>query len=494
MAVTPNITELLEELNKVRQGFAYKIVTTQKYLGTPSECAEDKICEVQILYKQLISLQEELERLQNDPEFDPNSSEYQDLLQFFEELENYYYDEILDNNADGNSLVPEIRVVYPVRNFSFSARTNTSITLSWLYDSVADTKFILEYSLDGITYEPLGETTEKEFLHDGLTYNTLYYYRIFVEEDGVTSEPVFTFVYTLFNPVENYVATGISSSEIDISWDDTNDGETGYLVEYSYDQGLTWLTGALLPADTTNYLLEVLPEATNVYTRVQARHNTQFNHSDYVVDDGNTFINTPTDLTVVTFNENEIFISWTDNSLAETRHVVTITDSMMNVVEQIFLGPNVTEATVTSSIVPAETYTLTVRAENDSFVSMESNSVVVTTALAEPTALVVVDGEIFMELSWVLNSVGEDEVVVERSTTGPGGPFTEYAVLPGGTTEYDDTLVILYQEYCYRIKVRTIGGLESSYTPVVCETKNIMLHTLNSHQLAETVLRGYENE
>ena len=79
----------------------------------------------------------------------------------------------------------------------------------------------------------------------------------------------------------NLVTTSETLTQIDLSWTDTSDDETNFLMERSID-GTTWIQIAILPADSTTYNdTNVSPNTTYTY-RVGAFNANGTNYSNEV--------------------------------------------------------------------------------------------------------------------------------------------------------------------------------------------------------------------
>ena len=74
-------------------------------------------------------------------------------------------------------------------------------------------------------------------------------------------------------------------------------------------------------------------------------------------------------------------------------------------------------------------------------------------APAPPTdllAIPAVDGGP-IELRWVDNATNEQTYIVERSTTGPDGPWTEIDRPPANSSSYIDDTIVANETYWYRV-------------------------------------------
>ena len=87
-----------------------------------------------------------------------------------------------------------------------------------------------------------------------------------------------------------------------------------------------------------------------------------------------------------------------------------------------------------------------------------------------PTNLTVTpNGDSQLDLAWTDNATTENGTIIQRSTTGTGGPFTRVALLRGANiTSWSDTDVVVGQEYCYRVRVGENGAVLGPFSAVVC--------------------------
>ena len=93
-----------------------------------------------------------------------------------------------------------------------------------------------------------------------------------------------------------------------------------------------------------------------------------------------------------------------------------------------------------------------------------------TPTLTDPSGLIASapDG-VQVTLTWTDNASGETAYEVERSTSGPGGPFTLIATLAANANSYTDAPVSASSEYCYRVRATT-SCVASGYATVSCAT------------------------
>ncbi|MDX1964372.1 MAG: fibronectin type III domain-containing protein, partial [Pirellulales bacterium] len=83
-----------------------------------------------------------------------------------------------------------------------------------------------------------------------------------------------------------------------------------------------------------------------------------------------------------------------------------------------------------------------------------------------------------IQLSWTDNATSETGYRVERSTSGPGGPFTTIATLPANATNYTNTQLPSYVNYTYRVVASSaVGDSDPSNTATASTTLELITGT-----------------
>ena len=84
-----------------------------------------------------------------------------------------------------------------------------------------------------------------------------------------------------------------------------------------------------------------------------------------------------------------------------------------------------------------------------------------------------------IDLDWADNSLNEFSFEIERSTSGPMGPFAPLATVGANVTSYPNTGLTPASEYCYRVRAVNDAGA-SDWCDVSCATTPaIMTHALD---------------
>jgi hypothetical protein len=144
--------------------------------------------------------------------------------------------------------------------FSAVAVSSTQLNLTWNDRTSGELDYLVEYSTSSasgpftdLVTLPANTTS---YSHTGLTRNTTYYYRIRPRiNSGLTPDGATCSGTTLNTPnaPSALSATSISSSQIDLSWADNSDDETGFVIEQSTTMGGPYTEIATTATDATFY-------------------------------------------------------------------------------------------------------------------------------------------------------------------------------------------------------------------------------------------------
>jgi len=168
-----------------------------------------------------------------------------------------------------------------------TAYSNNQIDLGWSDNSNNETGFSIECSNDGITFNWITNVSPNVTTcsDTGLDASTEYFYRVYAynteyDSDYSNVASATTFDGTVESPdaPSNLNAVAVSSSQIDLSWSDNSNNETGFSIECSND-GITfnWIINVNL--NVTTYSDTGLDASTEYFYRVYA-YNTEYD-SDY---------------------------------------------------------------------------------------------------------------------------------------------------------------------------------------------------------------------
>jgi hypothetical protein len=173
----------------------------------------------------------------------------------------------------------------------------------------------------------------------------------------------------------------------------------------------------------------------------------------------------PTDLAATAVAEDQIDLTWQDNSTDEDSFDIQRKTGSGSFATIATVDANVTGYSDTG-LTPDTTYTYRVRAVNGSLTSGWSNENSATTLPPEPpvapsdlAAGAVSQTQI--DLSWTDNSDDEDSFEIQRKTGS--GSFSTIATVGAGVTGYNDTGLTPGTTYTYRVRALK-GSLSSGWS------------------------------
>ncbi len=255
------------------------------------------------------------------------------------------------------------------------------------------------------------------------------------------------------NSPTGLVSNLIMASEISLTWSDNSDNESGFIIERSVGDSLTFVPIDSVAGDTNTYTDEDILESTVYFYRIKA-YNVVI-QSDYSnVIQVISLLNEPTNLTAQTLVFGEVILRWDENSNVEEGIAIErgegdpIVYSILDTVEA-----NV-NSYFDDSVEELQNYTYRVSAFNSVSSSNFSNEVNITTLFADiitPTNLSIglhsVRG--IPILTWNDNSDNEAGYAIERKVAG-----AEYEVIDSvdaDTISYTDVTVEENTVYLYRV-------------------------------------------
>ncbi|MFA5795455.1 MAG: DUF2341 domain-containing protein [Candidatus Brocadiia bacterium] len=173
------------------------------------------------------------------------------------------------------------------------------------------------------------------------------------------------------NGTTNLSAKVNSSSEIALTWQDNSPNESGFKVESSDDNGVTWNQIVTLTANATAYTDTGLTAGQAYYYRVRS-YNPLINHNYSNTESSRTDLPDATsNLITTTVSSSAISLQWSDND-NETGYEVWRTSNGLTYSLIATLGKNVVTYT-DSGILKATAYAYKVRAYNGAGIGNYSN-------------------------------------------------------------------------------------------------------------------------
>lgn len=185
-------------------------------------------------------------------------------------------------------------------------------------------------------------------------------------------------------------ATAVSSSQINLAWNDNSNNETGFKVERSVD-GFNWTLITTTAANVTSYSDTGLLPLTTYSYRVRATNSTgdsnlNTNTATATTLAGATPPAAPSGLTASAVSSSQINLAWVDNSNNETGFKIERSTDGVNFTLVTTTAANVTSFNDTG-LAASTAYTYRVRATNTNGDSANSNTASATTQAAPAGAI-----------------------------------------------------------------------------------------------------------
>jgi hypothetical protein len=269
----------------------------------------------------------------------------------------------------------------------------------------------------------------------------------------------------------NLVGTGVSDTQITLTWWDNSSEETSFHVERSPDGSTGWTEIAALGADVESYQDSGLSCGTSYHYRVRGYRAGNGSYTGY----SNVAVAAPqpcapSNLSASATSHTHIDVSWQDNSSDETAFQIERSADGSNSWTQVaMLGADV-ESYQDNGLSCSDDYYYRVRAyrEGDEQHSSYSSVVGAITHPCPPSDLGASAASYTqINLAWQDNSPDESDFRVERSADGSTG-WTEIAILGPNATSYHDNGMSCSTGFYYRVCAhRGSDGYFSDYSNVV---------------------------
>ncbi|MBA3482733.1 MAG: fibronectin type III domain-containing protein, partial [Pirellulales bacterium] len=269
------------------------------------------------------------------------------------------------------------------------------------------------------------------------------------------------------------VAQGTYAFDLDVNNADSGAGKVRFRLVNSaavtaLDVNVTIPAGLALQSDSFGLLQPLAPSDSDVTFGLTLSN---INYTGETLTGAQTAPTAPSNL-AATAGDNQVSLSWTDNSNNEENFIVESKIGAGSYSTLVTLAAGVISY-VNTGLTAGTTYTYRVKAQNGAGSSSFSNeaSAVPTAAATAPTApsgLAATPSTGQVSLSWTDNSNNETNFAVERRL-GTSGTFVQIAAPAANANSYVDTGLAANTTYQYRVRAQN-GGLNSAYTSVVTAT------------------------
>jgi fibronectin type 3 domain-containing protein len=380
-------------------------------------------------------------------------------------------------------------------NLGAAASSGTQVTLNWTNNSTNESAFLIERKTGAAgTYAQVGQTSAgvTTFFDTGLATNTQYFYRVRATNSagfsGYSNEASVT------TPVPPVTPTGaratlITSTEIDLAWQDNSNNEAGFKIFRKTSSIGTFNLVTTLPPNSTSYQDTGLTPGTQYDYHIQAFNLAGF--SDFTGLSTATLTAAPTNVSAVGAG-NQIALAWTAPFGAATYDVYRSTVAGGEGLVPLQTGLTSTSFTDTN-LANGTTYFYQITALNAGGESARSMEVSGITVAGAPSGVVALpqNGQVF--LRWT-SPAGAATYNVFRGTAS--GQEAAIPVLIGVTGPFvTDTRLTNGNAYFYQVTAvnasgESIKSTEVTATPLAPPTNLTTSGALGQVTLSWTAAPG----
>jgi uncharacterized protein len=302
------------------------------------------------------------------------------------------------------------------------AVSSYEMLLTWEDNSDNESGFKIQRKKSGGEYslvDIIGKDNT-DYTDTGLTYDTKYYYRIWAYNsvgDSVYSNEASATTGDSPDKPTDLAVTAISSSQVELTWEDNSDDENGFIIERKRSDG-SYLQIATVGKNDTNYTNTGLSSDTKYSYRVRAYNSTGNSAYSNEVSITTGYVpDPPSSLKTTPVSSSSIALTWEDNSDDENGFKIERKKSGGSYSQIKTVGKNITAFTDTG-LTKNTKYYYRVRAYNSSGNSAYTGEVDVTT-LGDATIIRLVIGNAIYYVNNVSKSMDTAPIIRESRTLLP---------------------------------------------------------------------------
>jgi carboxypeptidase T len=277
----------------------------------------------------------------------------------------------------------------------------------------------------------------------------------------------------------NLASAAASSSQINLSWTDSDNTETGFKIERCTGAGCSdFAQIGTVGVNVTSYSNTGLTASTSYSYRIRAYNgagDSDYSNEASAATPAIPIPNPPSTLTATAISASQINLTWADSDIETGFKIERCTGASCSDFAQIAtVGANVTSYSNTG-LTASTSYSYRVRAYNTAGDSNYSNiATAVTQAVPvvpfAPTNLVAtVVSRNQINLTWTDNSGNETGFRILRCKGSSCTSFTQIATVGANVKSYSNTGLATYSTYRYRVYAYNAAG-NSGYSNIATAT------------------------
>lgn len=363
-------------------------------------------------------------------------------------------------------------VTVPAAPGSLTATTSSAsqINLSWVDNSNNESGFkIFRKTQNSTTWSTVATVgmNISAYQNTGLTSGTAYTYYVVatnIAGDSTSSNEATATTSVVPSTPISLKASAASSTQINLSWTDTSNNETGFRLRGRTSPTGTWSIIGTVAPNISTYQVNGLSTGQTYYyavTAFNASGESVFSNQASATTASATVPAAPSALTATASSPTQVTLNWTDNSDNETGFRVSrkmTTETEWRVIGTLSAG---VRSARNSGLTAGTTYVYRIVSFNSSGESVPSNEATVTTPYTLPTppssltATAVTSTRV--DLNWVDNSTYETGFKIYRRT-GSAGTWASIATVDANVTAFQNNGLDPAVTYIYRITAMSGSG------------------------------------
>lgn len=363
--------------------------------------------------------------------------------------------------------------------FNATAANTTQIDLSWTDNTTGEDGFRIErcsgsgcsdftelatVAANTVTYQDNSVCNSTSYSYRAVAYKTDEWETAYSGTSSATTATP--------SAPGSFTATRNSEVQINLSWTDTTNDETGFKVDRCTGAGCSdFAEIATLAANTTTYNDTGLAYSTTYTYRVRAyKTATCAWETTSATGAATTSISAPSGLSSSSPNTTQVNLSWTDNTASETGFKIErCTGAGCSDFSEIATAAANATSYQDTSVCSAATYQYRIRATKTSeWDSGYSGTVSRTTGMPAAPGSLATSGatEVKLTLTWTDTTSDETGFKIERCTGAGCSDFTEIATVGAGIITYNSTGLAPSTTYNYRVRAYKTAtcGWDTAYS------------------------------
>lgn len=372
-----------------------------------------------------------------------------------------------DQTAEKSSVSIDYRLLSPT-DCQISYVQAHTLLLNWSDNNTLKDGFKIARKIDNGEWDEdyaeiqlkkidLKNRTTYSWQDDHVLINHNYQYKIYTLFNNLTSVPAFTSINYYIYAVSNLQISSISTTSVQLSWQDNNLYEQNYIVNRKKGDESWQNEYAILNANTSQWTDNNAPVTNQYVYQIITRSDSVSTPATEASILHQIIPTAPENLNITPEAVNTLKIQWQDTNTLEEGYKIDRKVGNNEWEENIAqLNPNTTQW-LDSQAPSGQTYTYRVYAY-----SADINSAYAEKSyhfsLNPVSELEIIPINLNqLKLQWAESNLFEEAYVISRKA-GTGAWNNQYAVLPTNSTSWTDQNITFGQTYAYKVRAKSLDN------------------------------------